>query len=205
MAKLIVIAAPSGTGKTSLIEALLKDSTDMKFNLSISYTTRKKRINEKDGESYLFIDKKEFERMLENKDFLEHAEVFGNFYGTSKSWVDEQLKKGRNILLELDWQGAVQVKSAYPSAVTIFILPPSYKDLELRLIERDLDKKVVIEKRLAEAKKEIEQGQSFDFLVVNDEFEKALRDLKYIVRQNKELPKERKAIVKSHLQVLLEE
>ncbi|HIC26845.1 MAG TPA: guanylate kinase [Gammaproteobacteria bacterium] len=205
MAKLIVIAAPSGTGKTSLIEALLKDSTDMKFNLSISYTTRKKRINEKDGESYLFIDKKEFERMLENKDFLEHAEVFGNFYGTSKSWVEEQLKEGKNILLELDWQGAVQVKSAYPSAVTIFILPPSYKDLELRLIERDLDKKVVIEKRLAEAKKEIEQGQSFDFLVVNDEFEKALRDLKYIVRQNKELPKERKAIVKSHLQVLLEE
>ena len=205
MAKLIVIAAPSGTGKTSLIEALLTDSTDMKFNLSISYTTRKKRINEKDGESYLFIDKKEFERMLENKDFLEHAEVFGNFYGTSKSWVEELLKEGKNILLELDWQGAVQVKSAYPSAVTIFILPPSYKDLELRLIERDLDKKVVIEKRLAEAKKEIEQGQSFDFLVVNDEFEKALRDLKYIVRQNKELPKERKAIVKSHLQVLLEE
>ena len=205
MAKLIVIAAPSGTGKTSLIEALLKDLTDMKFNLSISYTTRKKRINEKDGESYLFIDKKEFERMLENKDFLEHAEVFGNFYGTSKSWVEEQLKEGKKILLELDWQGAVQVKSAYPSAVTIFILPPSYKDLELRLIERDLDKKVVIEKRLAEAKKEIEQGQSFDFLVVNDEFEKALRDLKYIVRQNKELPKERKAIVKSHLQVLLEE
>mgnify|MGYP000551296832 FL=1 len=205
MTKLIVIAAPSGTGKTSLIEALLKDSTDMKFNLSISYTTRKKRINEKDGESYLFIDKKEFERMLENKDFLEHAEVFGNFYGTSKSWVEELLKEGKNILLELDWQGAVQVKSAYPSAVTIFILPPSYKDLELRLIERDLDKKVVIEKRLAEAKKEIEQGQSFDFLVVNDEFEKALRDLKYIVRQNKELPKERKAIVKSHLQVLLEE
>ena len=205
MAKLIVIAAPSGAGKTSLIEALLKDSTDMKFNLSISYTTRKKRINEKDGESYLFIDTKEFERMLENKDFLEHAEVFGNFYGTSKSWVEEQLKEGKNILLELDWQGAVQVKSAYPSAVTIFILPPSYKDLELRLIERDLDKKVVIEKRLAEAKKEIEQGQSFDFLVVNDEFEKALRDLKYIVRQNKELPKERKAIVKSHLQVLLEE
>ena len=205
MAKLIVIAAPSGTGKTSLIEALLKDSTDMKFNLSISYTTRKKRINEKDGESYLFIDKKEFERMLENKDFLEHAEVFGNFYGTSKSWVEEQLKEGKNILLELDWQGAVQVKSAYPSAVTIFILPPSYKDLELRLIERDLDKKIVIEKRLAEAKKEIEQGQSFDFLVVNDEFEKALRDLKYIVRQNKELPKERKAMVKSHLQVLLEE
>lgn len=205
MAKLIVIAAPSGAGKTSLIKALLKDSTDMKFNLSISYTTRKKRINEKDGESYLFIDKKEFERMLENKDFLEHAEVFGNFYGTSKSWVEELLKEGKNILLELDWQGAVQVKSAYPSAVTIFILPPSYKDLELRLIERDLDKKVVIEKRLAEAKKEIEQGQSFDFLVVNDEFEKALRDLKYIVRQNKELPKERKAIVKSHLQVLLEE
>ena len=205
MAKLTVIAAPSGAGKTSLIEALLKDSTDMKFNLSISYTTRKKRINEKDGESYLFIDKKEFERMLENKDFLEHAEVFGNFYGTSKSWVEELLKEGKNILLELDWQGAVQVKSAYPSAVTIFILPPSYKDLELRLIERDLDKKVVIEKRLAEAKKEIEQGQSFDFLVVNDEFEKALRDLKYIVRQNKELPKERKAIVKSHLQVLLEE
>ena len=205
MAKLIVIAAPSGTGKTSLIEALLKDSTDMKFNLSISYTTRKKRINEKDGESYLFIDKKKFERMLENKDFLEHAEVFGNFYGTSKSWVEELLKEGRNILLELDWQGAVQVKSAYPSAVTIFILPPSYKDLELRLIERDLDKKVVIEKRLAEAKKEIEQGQSFDFLVVNDEFEKALRDLKYIVRQNVALPKERKAIVKSHLQVLLEE
>ena len=135
MAKLTVIAAPSGAGKTSLIEALLKDSGDVEFNLSISYTTREKRINEKDGESYFFIDNWEFERMLKNKEFLEHAEVFGNFYGTSKSWVDEQLKKGRNILLELDWQGAFQVKSTYPSAVTIFIIPPSYDELEARLNE----------------------------------------------------------------------
>ena len=205
MAKLTVIAAPSGAGKTSLIEALLKDSGDVEFNLSISYTTREKRINEKDGESYFFIDNWEFERMLKNKEFLEHAEVFGNFYGTSKSWVDEQLKKGRNILLELDWQGAFQVKSAYPSAVTIFIIPPSYDELQARLNERGLDKSGVIEKRLAEAKKEIKQGRSFDFLVVNDKFEKALSDLKSLAIQNKELPKERKAIVESHLQALLEE
>ena len=153
MAKLIVIAAPSGAGKTSLIKALLEDLNDFKLSLSISFTTRKKRIDETEGESYFFINKKEF---------LENAKVFGNLYGTSRSWVERQTKKGCNVLLELDWKGAAQVKSAYPSAITIFVLPPSYKELKLRLLERGQDRAGVIEARLAEATEEIHQGRYSD-------------------------------------------
>ncbi len=204
MAKLIVIAAPSGTGKTSLIEALLKQAIDLKFILSISFTTRKKRVNEKHGESYYFVNKKEFELMIQKQEFLEYADVFGDFKGTSKSWVENKLKDDWNVILELDWQGAKQVKEIYPNAETIFILPPSYAELELRLHARGLDKEEEIKKRLGEAKKEIKNGQHFDHLVVNDQFEKALGDLKSIIIANKSLPEERKNLVKVCLEALLE-
>ena len=205
MAKLIVIAAPSGAGKTSLVKALLEDLNDFKLNLSISFTTRKKRIDETEGESYYFINKKEFNNRLEKKEFLENAKVFGNLYGTSRSWVEQQTKKGCNVLLELDWKGAAQVKSVYPSAITIFVLPPSYKELKLRLLERGQDRAEVIETRLAEAKEEIHQGKNFDFLVVNDIFENALTDLKTIVLKNKKLSNAREAFAHEHLKGLLEE
>jgi len=205
MAKLIVIAAPSGAGKTSLIKALLTEAKDLKFTLSISYTTREKRTTEKHGESYYFISKEEFELMIKEQEFLEFADVFGDLKGTSKSWVKDKLKNGWNVILELNWQGAVQVKDIYPNAETIFILPPSYEDLELRLNERGLDRKEAIEKRLAEAKEEIKEGQNFDHLVVNDEFEEALKDLKSIILTNKVLAEGRKDLVSVCLKGLLEE
>jgi len=205
MAKLIVIAAPSGAGKTSLINALLEEAKDLKLTLSISYTTREKRVTEKHGESYFFISNKEFEHMIKEKEFLEYADVFGDLKGTSKSWVENKIKKGWNVILELDWQGASQVKEIYADSKTIFILPPSYTDLETRLNKRGLDKKEAINKRLAEAKKEIKQGQYFDHLIVNDKFEEALADLKTIIISNKVLTEQRKDLVNFCLKGLLEE
>ena len=205
MAKLIVIAAPSGAGKTSLINALLEEAKDLKLTLSISYTTREKRVTEKHGESYFFISNKEFEHMIKEKEFLEYADVFGDLKGTSKSWVENKIKKGWNVILELDWQGASQVKEIYPDSKTIFILPPSYTDLETRLNKRGLDKKEAIDKRLAEVKEEIKQGQYFDHLIVNDKFEEALADLKTIIISNKVLTEQRKDLVNFCLKGLLED
>ena len=204
MAKLIVIAAPSGTGKTSLIKALLSEVKHLKFSLSVSYTTREKRITEKNGESYYFINKEEFELMIKKQEFLEYADVFGDLKGTSKSWVENKIKNEWNVILELDWQGASQVKGMYPDTETIFILPPSFADLKLRLNERGLDKKKTIEKRLAEAKEEIREGQHFDHLVINDEFEEALSDLKTLILANNKLSKERQLIAKESISRLLE-
>ena len=205
MAKLIVISAPSGAGKTSLIAALLTKIKNPNYILSISFTTRPKRENEKHGESYFFIDKQKFKKMIENNDFLEFAEVFGDFKGTSKSWVKQKLSENMNVILELDWQGANQVKEIYSDAKTIFILPPSYTELELRLNSRGLDKIEEIQKRLGEARKEIENGKSFDYLVVNDDFESALEDLKNIIIDEKELLEKRKSLVKDSIKALLEE
>ena len=199
MAKLIVISAPSGAGKTSLIAAFLEKIKNQNFILSISFTTRPKRENEKHGESYFFIDKQKFKKMIENNDFLEFAEVFGDFKGTSKSWVKQKLSENMNVILELDWQGANQVKEIYSDAKTIFILPPSYAD------SRGLDKIEEIQKRLGEARKEIENGKSFDYLVVNDDFKSALEDLKNIIIDEKELVEKRKSLVKDSIKALLEE
>ena len=205
MAKLIVIAAPSGAGKTSLIKALLTEAKDYKFTLSVSYTTREKRRTEIQGESYFFISKQEFELMIKNQEFLEYANVFGDLKGTSKSWVETKIKNNWNVILELDLQGASQVKDVYPNAETIFILPPSYEELKLRLNERGLDRRVAIEKRLAEAREEIKKGQNFDHLIVNDEFEDALTDIKSIIFTNKVLTQERKDLVSACIEGLLEE
>ena len=137
MSKLFVISAPSGAGKTTLIESLLKNSSGKNLRLGISFTTRAKRKNEINGESYLFKTKEEFQEMVQNGDLLESAEVFGNLYGTPRRWVEEQLNQGTDIILELDWQGAKQIKENYPDAVTIFILPPSIESLEERLNKRN--------------------------------------------------------------------
>ena len=204
MSKLFVISAPSGAGKTTLIKSLLENSS-RNLRLGISCTTRSKRKNEVNGESYFFNTKAEFQEMVKNGDLLESAEVFGNLYGTPKKWVQEQLSQDVDIILELDWQGAKQIKENYPDAVLIFILPPSLQALRERLNERNQDSESDIEKRLAQAKVEITKGISFDQVIINDNFELAINDLNLIIHLNKKIPKERQNLVKNSLDQLLDQ
>jgi len=204
MSKLFVISAPSGAGKTTLIKSLLENSS-RDLRLGISCTTRSKRKNEINGESYFFNTKTEFQEMVKNGDLLESAEVFGNLYGTPKKWVQEQLSQGIDIILELDWQGAKQIKDNYPDAVLIFILPPSLKALQERLNKRNQDSEGDIEKRLAQAKIEITNGISFDQVIINDDFELAINDLNLIIHLDKKITKERQNLVKNSLNQLLDQ
>ena len=204
MSKLFVISAPSGAGKTTLIKSLLENSS-RNLRLGISCTTRSKRKNEINGESYFFKTKTEFAEMVKNGDLLESAEVFGNLYGTPKKWVQEQLSQDVDIILELDWQGAKQMKENYSDAVLIFILPPSLKALQERLNKRNQDSEGDIEKRLAQAKIEITNGISFDQVIINDDFELAINDLNLIIHLNKKIPKERQNLVKNSLNQLLDQ
>ena len=183
MSKLIVVSAPSGGGKTSLIKALLEDFDEVDILLGISFTTRKPRSKEKNGQSYYFISKEEFQKKMDEGDFLESAEVFGNYYGTSKEWVSDKLSKGHDVMLELDWQGALQVKKSYPEAITVFVLPPSIKELEVRLKKRRQDSKETISKRISFAKEEIQKSNKFDVLILNSSFKDALNDLKQVVTE----------------------
>ena len=183
MSKLIVVSAPSGGGKTSMIKALLEDFDEVDILLGISFTTRKPRSKEKNGQSYYFISKEEFQKKIDEGDFLESAEVFGNYYGTSKEWVSEKLNKGHDVMLELDWQGALQVKKSYPEAITVFVLPPSIKELEVRLKNRRQDSKETISKRISFAKQEIQKSNKFDVLILNNSFKDALNDLKQVVTE----------------------
>ena len=177
---IFVISSPSGGGKTSLIKKLLKDPRSEGTVLSISHTTREKRINEKDGVDYFFTDKKSFEDKIKKNDFLEYATVFDNYYGSSQETVNTLVSQGKTVILELDWQGAKQVKSKIPCYL-IFLLPPSIDDLKKRLIDRNLDESEIIEKRINEAKNEISNSEIYDFLILNDNFEMALQDLKSII------------------------
>ena len=204
MSKLFVISAPSGAGKTTLIKSLLENSS-RDLRLGISCTTRSKRKNEINGESYFFNTKTEFQEMVKNGDLLESAEVFGNLYGTPKQWVQEKLSQGIDIILELDWQGAKQIKENYPDAVLIFILPPSLKALQERLNKRNQDSEGDIEKRLAQAKIEITNGISFDQVIINDDFELAINDLNLIIHLDKKITKERQNLVKNSLNQLLDQ
>ena len=204
MSKLFVISAPSGAGKTTLIKSLLENSS-RNLRLGISCTTRSKRKNEINGESYFFKTKTEFAEMVKNGDLLESAEVFGNLYGTPKKWVQEQLSQDVDIILELDWQGAKQMKENYPDAVLIFILPPSLKALQERLNKRNQDSEGDIEKRLAQAKIEITNGISFDQVIINDDFELAINDLNLIIHLDKKITKERQNLVKNSLNQLLDQ
>ncbi|MDC0076256.1 guanylate kinase [Gammaproteobacteria bacterium] len=205
MSKLFVISAPSGAGKTTLIESLLEHSSKRNLRLGISCTTRSKRKNETNGESYFFKTKEEFQEMSEKEELLESAEVFGNFYGTPREWVEEQLSKDIDIILELDWQGEKQIKENYPDAVSIFILPPSLEDLRERLNKRNQDSEDDIKKRLAQAKIEIINGCSFDEIIINDDFEAAVKDLIFIIDLDKDIPKERQELVKNSLNQLLDQ
>jgi guanylate kinase len=177
---LFIVSAPSGAGKTSLVNALIQSSHGIK--VSISYTTRPIRPGEIDGINYHFVTREAFIKRIQEGDFLESAEVFGNFYGTSQAWVEEQLAKGIDIILEIDWQGAQQVRRLVPAAVSIFILPPSRKTLLERLRGRKQDDESIISKRYAEAVSEMSHYPESDYLVINDDFQQALDDLKAIVR-----------------------
>ena len=177
---LFIVAAASGTGKTSLLSALLQN--DSHIRLSISYTTRKPRPGEVDGVHYHFVDEAEFLRMLGEGDFLESAEVHGARYGTSQSRVEEALKAGDDLILEIDWQGAQQVRKQLPDAVGIFILPPSIDTLAHRLAYRGQDSMEVITRRLAAAREEISHVAEFDYVIINDNFQTALEDLRAVIR-----------------------
>jgi guanylate kinase len=177
---LYVVSAPSGAGKTSLVKALLK--TDPAIRLSISYTTRPPRPGETDGRDYHFVARERFEEMLADGEFLEHAEVYGNFYGTSRSSIARDLIAGHDTLLEIDWQGAAQVRSHFPESASIFILPPSFGALRTRLAGRGQDSEAVIERRLAAAAHDVAHADAFDYIIVNDDFDHALQDLVAITR-----------------------
>lgn len=176
---LFTIAAASGSGKTSLVKALT-DSMD-NLQVSISHTTRPLRIGEEQGCHYFFISKQQFLNMIAANEFLEHAEVFGHYYGTSKSWVEEKLYAGIDVILEIDWQGTAQIRKQFPHSTSIFILPPSINALRERLVKRQQDSIEVIERRLAMASSEIAHCTQFDYLVINDHFEKAFMDLRAII------------------------
>jgi guanylate kinase len=177
---LFIVAAASGTGKTSLVKALVDAMPGL--GVSVSHTTRPIRPGEIDGVNYHFTAREEFVRMIGDGEFLEHAEVFGNLYGTSKQWVVEQLQQDRDVILEIDWQGAQQVRRLLPESIGIFILPPSLEALQSRLTGRGQDSPEVIANRLHEAQGDIAHYAEFDYLVVNDDFNAALADLKSVVR-----------------------
>jgi guanylate kinase len=176
--KLFVIAAPSGAGKTSLVRALM-ERVPLRF--SISYTTRKQRETEQHGRDYFFVKKEEFERMRDAGKFLEHAQVFDNYYGTSREQVEQHLARGDNVLLEIDWQGSQQIRRSMPEARTIFVLPPSRTALEQRLRGRGTDSEEVIARRLRDSLADMSHWNEFDDVVVNDDFERAVADLQAII------------------------
>jgi guanylate kinase len=177
---LFVVSAPSGAGKSSLVNQLLAGETNLQ--LSISYTTRAPRPGEVDGTHYHFVSVETFQAMLARGDFLESAEVYGNYYGTSQPWIEAEMAGGQDIVLEIDWQGAAQVRRLFPSALGIFILPPSIAALRDRLTRREQDSDDVIARRLAAAREDMSHALEFDYLVVNDDFATALEDLRAIVR-----------------------
>ena len=177
--RLIVIAAPSGAGKTSLVKALL--ASEPQLRLSVSHTTRKRRETEQEGREYHFVPVAEFQRLQAAGEFLEHARVFDNFYGTARGFVEQQLQAGHDVVLEIDWQGAQQVRRAMPQCVSIFILPPTRRALAERLAGRATDSAQVIARRLADAAGDMSHYHEFDYVVVNDDFTRAVEDLKRIV------------------------
>ena len=184
MSNLFIIAAPSGCGKTTLVDALLKNSEDL--YLSVTHTTRKPRVGEVDGVNYHFISKTDFKKMIVNTEFVEHAEVFGNLYGSSREKIQENLNKNIDVILEIDWQGARQVKANMPNAISIFILPPSKKSLLERLKGRGQDDDETIKNRMSDAENQMKHYNEFDYLVINDIFDDALSNLKTIIHHTNE-------------------
>ena len=181
--KLFVITAPSGAGKTSLIEAVMRDDPSLK--ISVSYTTRPPRKGEKNGVDYHFVDEATFKGMRERGEFLESAEVHGNHYGTAKRVILDAVKRGDDLILEIDWQGARQVRKLYPDCVGIFILPPSMAELERRLRGRGQDAEAVIQRRLANAQAEMTHASEFNYAIINKDFDTARGELADIVRKER--------------------
>ena len=178
-ANLYVIAAPSGAGKTTLVKELVKNNPDLRF--SISYTTRTRRSNESDGVDYLFVEKDEFFALRDDGSLLESAVVFDNHYGTSREQVENHLANGDNVILEIDWQGAQQVRESMPNCITIFVLPPSVEELERRLRDRRTDTPEVIERRLRDARSDMEHSDEFTHVIVNDDLDQAVAELEAII------------------------
>lgn len=180
MTNVFIISAPSGSGKSTLVNEVLRHLPGLEF--SVSYTTRAPRGSEKSGREYYFVSRQEFERMIEGNEFLEYADVFGNYYGTCKSFLRNATSQGKDLLLDIDVQGAEQIKKKLPEAVSIFVLPPNRKELELRLRHRSLDSEQVIERRLATATREIENYEKYDYILVNDRLEPSVESLKSILQ-----------------------
>jgi guanylate kinase len=177
---LFIVCAPSGAGKTTLVDALLEREPEIR--LSISYTTRAPRQGERDGVDYHFTDRATFESMIAAGEFLEHAQVHGNYYGTSRAWIEREIAGDHDVLLEIDWQGAAQVRRFFPQLVGMFILPPSIAELRRRLQGRGKDSPETIERRIAGAREEISHVLEFEYIIVNDRFEQALEDIRSVVR-----------------------
>ena len=180
---LFVVAAPSGAGKSSLVKALLE--LDSHLAVSVSHTTRAPRGQERQGREYCFVDEASFRAMVERGEFFEWAQVHGHLYGTSRKAIEERLMRGEDVVLEIDWQGALQIKQLFPHAVLIFILPPSWDELRQRLQRRGEDGPEVIEVRMANAREEVSQARHFDFVIINALFETALFDLKTVVHSQR--------------------
>ncbi len=190
---LLVISAPSGAGKTSLVNALV--AADANIRVSVSHTTRPKRSGETEGQHYHFVSHTEFAQQQAAGDFIESAEVFGNFYGTSKANLDTQLAVGHDLLLEIDWQGAQQVRARFPDAITLFVLPPSRQALLERLHKRGQDDAAVIARRTAKAVEEMSHHGEYDYLIVNDDFQRALSDIQQIIAAERlRLPRQRQRL-----------
>ena len=191
---LFIISAPSGAGKTSLVRALLQ--SDLNLSLSISHTTRPPRTGEINGCDYHFVAVETFKQMLLRGEFIESAEVYGNFYGTSQQWINQAIASGQDILLEIDCQGARQIQQIFPQAASIFILPPSADALAMRLKSRAQDNSDVIQKRLAAAREEISHLAEFDYIVINNQLDEALNDLICVIKAERQ--KKERQIVKHH-------
>ncbi len=178
-ARLFVIAAPSGAGKTTLVKELVSRNPELCF--AISYATRQRRHTETDGVDYLFVDVEKFEKLKAEGELLEFAEVFDNYYATSRSQVERHLAEGQNVVLEIDWQGAAQVRQSMPECVTIFVLPPSLEELERRLRDRRTDSPEVIERRLRDALSDMSHWDEFDYVIINDKLRQAVDDLETVL------------------------
>jgi guanylate kinase len=197
--KLFIIAAPSGGGKTSLVAALM--ANDDRLALSVSHTTRKARSKETNGKQYHFVSKEYFRELVREDAFLEHALVFGNYYGTHAGALDIQLDRGLDVILEIDWQGAAQVRKIFPDCCSIYILPPSYEVLRQRLSRRAQDSDEVINRRMTDAQSEISHWAEFDYIVVNEDFDTALKELESII----ECTRDRQSIRQNEQALLLAE
>lgn len=182
LGNLYIVSAPSGAGKSSLIAALLQQHPSYEMQVSVSHTTRTPRPGEEEGKHYYFVNHQQFEQLIAQEAFLEYAEVFGNYYGTSLPMIERSLQQGIDVFLDIDWQGAQQVRKKVPNARSIFILPPSLEELERRLIGRGQDSQAVIDARMQKAISEMSHYDEYDYLIINDDFDVALNEIKMILK-----------------------